>query len=469
MSLFDYLNDELLDNVLYYFQYDEIVILRYVNRRFRNLVDNCIENQVVWFKRSDKEMQFHVLFDLDEEKFVFNCLASYSLTTFRNTTVHHLIRQLITFNPFIVLNLEFANLHHLEIINPSFKRHPEMIQPFVNLNLAKLQRLKIDLNKKPLTFYLNCKRLRSLYFNGSVEHFNVCYPDQLTSLTCSTVAGLKSFRNVRNLRFLEFDTYHNCHYYLLDELRMLEKVEIQNADRKSLEKLRKEKIELRRPNPRCYYNGFDIEMEKFNFELFYSFSNASVNQNQIELFTGHLDCLSDTLHQTKLLHKVDLENVPYELLLKFDYLDEIKLSISLTDTERWQRILLLYRLSALKIKVPLSQQYLDLIPNHQATIRCLKISQCEDLSFVLRLIYLRELHTRQFFDRWLFKQMLENLGYLETVHILKYFHFSLDDHSIACSLEKRLTFKESRRLFLTIIIHRITGLEQMFKPNILCT
>lgn len=167
------------------------------------------------------------------------------------------------------------------------------------------------------------------------------------------------------------------------------------------------------------------------------------------------------------LYKVDLENVPYELLLKFDSLNEIKLSISLTDPEKWQRILLLYRLSSLKVKVPLSQQYLDLLPDYQITLRCLKIAECHDLSFVLRLAHLRELHTKQFFDKFLFKQMLERLTRLDTVQILKYFVFILDDNSIVCSLANTLTFKESRCLFLTHIIYCITGLEQIFQLNIL--
>ena len=464
MSLFNSLNDQLLGNVLFYFQYDEIVILRGVNRRFRDLIDDRISNDVVWFKRSDKEMQFHVLFDLEESKFVTSCLASYSLTTFRYTNVHHLIRQLITYNPYIILDLALVNLQHLEIINPSFKKQPQMIQPFIHINLAKLERLKIDLNKKPPTFHLDCPSLRSLYFSGPIENLKLRYPQQLTSLTCSTTAIAK-FKKVRQLQLLEFD-YTDCHFYLLDELRMLEKVEIQNADRKSLDKLRKEKIELRRPNPKIYYNGFDIESEKFNYELLFSFSSASVSQNQIELLTAHMDSLSDTLHQTS-LYKVDLENVPYELLLKFDHLNEIKLSISLNDPEKWQRILLLYRLSSLKVKIPLSQHYLDLLPDYQVTIRFLKIAECRDLSFVLRLVYLRELHTKQFFDKFLFKAMLERLTYLETVHILKYFVFILYDNSVVCSLANTLTFKESRRLFLTRIVHCITGLEQVFKLNIL--
>lgn len=298
MSLFNHLNDQLLGQVLHYFHFDEIVILRNVNRRFRDLVDKRIANQVVWFKRSDKEMQFHVLFDLEENKFVVDCLASYSLTIFRNTNVHHLIRQLITFNPWSLLDLELVNLQHLEIVNSSFKKQPEMIQPFININLSKLERLKIDLNKKPPTFYLNCPSLRSLYFDGSAEHFKVRFPEQLTSLTCSTTA-IAQFKNVRELRFLEFQ-YVDCHYHLLNELQMLEKVEIQCAYRKSLDKLRQEKIELRRPNPKIYFNGFDVEMEKFNYEMIYSFSSASVNQNQIELFNEHLDFLNDSLHQTSL-------------------------------------------------------------------------------------------------------------------------------------------------------------------------
>lgn len=466
MSLFDQLRNDLFANILHYFQYDEIVILRNVNRRFRELVDAHIASQVVWFKRDEKEMQFHVLFDMDEEKFVFNCLASYSLTTFRNTNVHHLIRTLITFNPFIVLDLEFVNLEHLEIENrsESFKRHPVIVRSFINLNLDKLRRLKIDLNKKPITFYLNCRSLSSLYVNGSAKHFKVCFPERLTSLTCSTTAGLRSFKNLKQLSFLEF-SYVDCHHYLLDELPRLEKVEIHSADRKSLDKLWKEKIASRRPTPTIFYNGFDIEMEKFNYDLvFNQFSGASVGQNHIELLRAHLDSLSDTLQPTT-LYKVDLENVPYELLLKFDYVNEINLSISLTDVEKWQRILLLYRLRSLKIKLPTDQQFLELIPTYQSTLRCLRLGQCEDMSFVLRLIYLRELRTKQFFDKRLFKQMLERLNYLEEVYILKYFVFLLDDNSVSCIQSNTLTFKESRRLFLTTTVNSIPRLECLFRLN----
>lgn len=61
--------------------------------------------------------------------------------------------------------------------------------------------------------------------------------------------------------------------------------------------------------------------------------------------------------------------------------------------------------------------------------------------------------------------MLERLNYLEEVYILKFFVFLLDDNSVACTQANFLTFKESRRLFLTTTVNSIPRLECLFRLN----
>lgn len=461
----DELSNSILRNIINYLQFDDLLILRNVNLRFCNLIDNLIRTKLIWFKNYNKELNNYYLFHLDEEKIIFNnCLVSYSLINFRtNTNVHCLIRKLITYNPYILLDLVFENLEHLEIVNKSFKKNPEI--NFIHLNLDKLEVLKIDLNKKPLTFFLNCISLDSFHMNGSLEHFKLCNPEQLRNLTCNTSESLKSFKNLNNLIFLEF-TYLNYCGNLLNELSKLDKIQIYQTDLKSLEKLRNDKIESRKQTPIIYFKDCNIEADKFNYDLFFNLSTTSLNQNQIELFIKRLNHLNETMYQ-KSFYKVDLENVPYELLLKFDYLDEIILSINLRDLEKWKLILLLYRLKTLKIKVALDQQYLNLIPFYQSTLRYLKINRCNDMNFVLQLTYLKELHTKQFLSKELFKKMLERFNlYLETVCILKYFVFNLDIY-VVCKKENKLTFKESKNLFLSTTINFIDQLDDLFKSNVM--
>ena len=294
---------------------------------------------------------------------------------------------------------------------------------------------------------------------------------KLKNLTCNTDKSLKLFKNLRELVYLEFNYLHYSGK-LFGDLTRLESLECYSITRESLDKLRNEKNELQRKNLIIYYKGVDISAESFNYDLFFDVSTNCLNQNQMDLLLEYLDHLNETLCQKK-FYKIDLEKMPIELLRKFDYLEEMVLTIKLTNLERFKEILNFYRLKALKVKVWLNNKYLNQIPVYQPLIRCLKINSCNnDMSFILRLKFLKQLHVKQqFLGIQIFKSMLESMKYLEDIHILKFFQINLTDKMISCyqsqkDNDREITFKENRAFFLKTTINFIQDLTELFTRNV---
>lgn len=355
---------------------------------------------------------------------------------------------------------------HLEIVNKGFVKNGDI--NLVDLNLDKLEILKIDLDKKPLNFFIVCPMLHTVYINNRInciDQFKIYNPLSVRDLTCNTTNSLKKFKNLTQLTYLDFD-YTNYTGKLLNDLIGLKKIEIRFTTRESLDRLRNEVVDMRMSrNVLVYYKNCEIQSKHFNFDLFFELSADRLNQNQLDL---HLDCLNnlnDILSQ-KSLYNVDLEKAPVELLAKLVYLNEINVSNHFVEIRKWMQLLTMFRLETLKLKIPMSDQFLNQIPICQSTLRSLKMARCNDMEFVLRLPFLKVLKTKEFMGVDLFKQMMERLKYLETVAVLKYFVFDLTDDTIRCKHGSIVTYQESKAIFMSISIRLVSKLIDLFRPRI---
>ena len=469
-----------------YLDYDDLVVVRKVCKNLNNInlikkhclifysinkvckkwnfiVCKLVESRVVWIKKYDDNTT-HLKITNFNQAFNNNthCLSSNSLLKFRlNKELHCRIRQLITYDPFVLIDLQLPCLIHLEIKKCGYSlKAKSNVQDTINLKFKNLKRLILNLRNR-IKFQIESPELFLLKTTLDLKLVQVDFKT-IKLLDCAQLST--SMLQYKNLLYLIVQNYgsEKFNYNLLEKFKKLKEIYLSEINIKLFTRLMGQRRELN-SNIKIYLNSIDVDMNEFNYARVYNliyglnvkdyaFYQENVNHLKGEL-TQSFFSINDTLN-------VNTNCFSRLVNVRMLFVNSHRISLN-----NWIKLLKSLKLEVIDISVNLNQIYLDQIAKCSPNLKSIAIKNYENLNFLFNLKSLESIRLQEVVSIDLFKQFINSFQFIKLISIGCLYQFKIDKHLIALKHEDKIIFKESRSIFLNYIISQVDSWTALFAMN----
>lgn len=446
------LPEELFIHIFSYLSYDELMVTKDVNKRFRSAVQRMVRHRVVLIKDTREEMpSVYRPFGQDKPARVSRFLIGQSMINFKMNAEHahrHLTR-LVFYNPRKLFNLTtFDSLISLEI---QLISHSLAIRPIKYIfKLHRLQRFvyndQSSLNQR---FVLDTPQLTHLSVNVSLSYFKIMHQNTIEELHCQSNISIESFVNVRTIhcQSLYYDTDRSLRalrslesffFYALQVVDLIGITEYFNTS---------ENRQLA-----VYYRSIHFGADPLRSENILSLPLVRLKDHHLETYEANLGHVSEHLMQSE-LELSSLNDRSIAIIRKLTNLTALALTGEVRSESKWSAILRSPMLTDLQLKCFVPQTLLDRIPMRCRQLTKLEIHHFDNLNFVLKLHDLSFLFSNQFFEFNLLKLMLNRLRKLWMIRV-NFYVIEIAGERVRCKLDRNSSLsvlEEPKSTFLQII------------------
>lgn len=463
----DELIDESLLKIFEYLDYDDLLIVNRVCKRWSKLACDLTEEKVVVMKKyGDCNKRPMKLFSIPKLITGECMLISYSLVKFRlDKELHKRIKRLVTYNPFILSeNLKFDNLINLEVSN-SCNCHIEGQNEFnsIEINLKNLKYLNLDLHAH-CTFKITAPNLLAAKFTFNFQLVTLVNSKYLKYLHCYKITTQVSL--LKNLKWLSIEdlNYDKVTFNLFKRLPKIKKIYLYNVNKKSFDKLMNHKEE-QKSKATIYMNGLNVSMHNFQFD-YVSRLKEFFDETKYAFYKKNEQHLGGELIQKALRIQNNL-NVEMDLFVKFTNIKILNVATHQISFNNWIKILKTLNLNKLFIHAVLSQNYLNQIPKYCTHLRWLSVEDYDNMDFILSCKYLENLEFLNPPSIQEFNQLIDNLKFIHKITFEIYANYSLtfDKRSVVLYFGRRVLLKESRELFINYTLKMIDSWTTLFSQD----
>lgn len=399
------LNYEDLLKIFSYLNYDDLLVMRKADERFKNAVDSVIGHSLVWLKEEEDYSASVKLFGTDENAQVDECLVCRSVVGFKLDQEARLhIKKLIVPDPFLVCkNLStLQSLEHLEIKSTKAQNTGSILLKFENLRILNIELPSFE--GRPI-FILDCPNLTCLKINIDMSRLNVMIPSSIQTLDCKAVGSkITEFANLKKLVLNDFTLWYSC----VEKLKYLKEIHL--GDPSFHQRLFREANRFFNQlngaqNVNIYYKGINIQADPLLNNDVLSITDW-LTSSGLDVYAHFLDFIKGDLLQPELqIDALDSRNC--EVLLKLTNLRYIQVTGEVKDRAKWVALLKASKIEELKLMSRIDQDLLDLIPRCCAkSLVHLELVEFDNLQFCLDLKHLSTLKTSKLFDFDLFKRLM---------------------------------------------------------------
>ena len=450
------LPDEIYRMIFEFLSYDDLVIVKEVNKRFNYLILELIKSKFILIKDDKEEIPMvYKLFDLqnyghsdssyDSGDFLNakDCLIGRSMINLNlNTDLHGKLSKLIIFNSLKLSDLsKFANLIHLEL-NSDIKTAK------LNKLILKLDQLKIlNFNDRPTyrtTIILDTPKLKALKVNTPLSNLKIMYPSSIEILICLSNILIDQFVNLKVLEC-------SCVYLNDNSVKKLKNLETFSFNEYRGDVLISTFLDhFIDNNVAIFYKNIGYDANPFEIDGLSIVSSVKLNDFSLEIYERCIDFLGGSLPQIELeISNLGARSLP--IIKRLINLKSLIITDAFEDKTRWIQILKAPMLNELKIKCHINQSMLDEIPKYCKVLTSLEIHNFDNLNFILNLKYLKIFKPKQFFDFNLLSCILCKLANLKLISI-NFFNLEIANNRISCKFDNEIerfsTIDEPKNVFV---------------------
>lgn len=451
-----FLPNEMMIKILGYLTYDDLLVIRKIDDKFKQLIDLLVSRRAIWLKESKDDRQSLKLYNTEICLDQTNSLIGQSIASFKlYPEIYSCFKMLIISGPFPLPSLFYlVNLVHLELLNFQQNQETKII-----LNAKNLRVLNLGITNPRSKFTLDCCKLEVLKVNFNLMYLNILYPDSIQIIDCQNFEKIHNFKNLKQIRsdyFSIVDKTFLSTFKHLEEFRF-QKFKAGLSDENVFQVLNF----LTSKNVRVSYKGIFYAENVIN-DATRSIGEFTLDDRTLEIYETYLSYLCTSLSHTDLVIR-NLDSKTDLIIEKLTNLKNIIVTGSFSDKNRWIKLLSASRLiEKIRIDCSFNQELLDQLPIYCSSLTDLTIQEFDNLNFCASLKQLKNLKIFTSISIDVLKDLIINLSELKLLEINNYYQIRLNLENVEFIAADRSIALEPKALFKNYTINLIDYLSDIF-------